>query len=137
MNALHAAMERARPYVLSILRIVAALLFLEHGLSKVLGFPAAGPPLSGLLVVAAFLETVGAALPLVGAYTRIVAFILSGEMALRLSHGPSAALVLSPGERRRRGHSLLLRLPLPRIRRGRTLESRSRRAPSAVALARD
>ncbi len=81
MDALYAKMENGRPYVLSILRIVAALLFLEHGLSKVFGFPAAGPPLHGLLVLAAFLETVGALFLLVGAYTRIVAFVLSGEMA--------------------------------------------------------
>jgi len=99
MNALYESMERARPYVLSILRIVAALLFLEHGLSKVLGFPAAGPPLSGLLVVAAFLETVGAALLLVGAYTRIVAFILSGEMALAyfMAHQPRSFYPLVNG----------------------------------------
>jgi len=99
MKALYESMERARPYVLSILRIVAALLFLEHGLSKVLGFPAAGPPLSGLLVVAAFLETVGAALLLVGAYTRIVAFILSGEMALAyfMAHQPRSFYPLVNG----------------------------------------
>jgi len=99
MNALYESTERARPYVLSILRIVAALLFLEHGLSKVFGFPAAGPPLSGLLVVAAFLETVGAALLLVGAYTRIVAFILSGEMALAyfMAHQPRSFYPLVNG----------------------------------------
>ncbi len=81
MDALYARLEQVRPYVLSILRIVAALLFLEHGLSKVFGFPAAGPPLNGLLILAAFLETVGALFLLVGAYTRIIAFVLSGEMA--------------------------------------------------------
>jgi putative oxidoreductase len=82
VNALYATLDKARPTVLSILRIVAALLFLEHGLSKVFGFPVAGPPLNGLLIVAAFLETVGAALLLVGAWTRLVAFLLSGEMAV-------------------------------------------------------
>jgi putative oxidoreductase len=90
MNALYARMETWRPYVLSILRIVVGLLFLEHGLSKVFGFPAPGPALNGLLVLAAFLETVGALLFLVGAYTRIVAFILSGEMAFAyfMAHAP-------------------------------------------------
>jgi len=90
MNALYARMETLRPYVLSILRIVAALLFLQHGLSKVFSFPVAGPPLHGLLILAAFLETVGAVLLLVGAYTRIVAFILSGEMAFAyfMAHAP-------------------------------------------------
>ncbi|HEY3623012.1 MAG TPA: DoxX family protein [Roseiarcus sp.] len=94
MNALYARMETWRPYVLSILRIVVGLLFLEHGLSKVLGFPAPPPAasLTGLLILAAFLETIGAALFLVGAYTRIVAFILSGEMAFAyfMAHAPRA-----------------------------------------------
>ena len=78
------------PYVLSILRIVTALLFLQHGLSKVFSFPVPGPPLHGLLLLAAFVETVGSLLMLVGAYTRIVAFILSGEMAFAyfMGHAP-------------------------------------------------
>ena len=92
MNALYMRMERWRPYILSILRIVVGLLFLEHGLSKVFNFPAPSPvpSLSGLLILAAILETIGAALFLVGAYTRIVAFILSGEMAFAyfMAHAP-------------------------------------------------
>ena len=99
MDALFAGFEKARPYVLSILRIVTALLFLEHGLSKVFGFPVAGPPLTGLLIVAAFLETVGALFVLVGAYTRIVAFILSGEMAVAyfMAHEPRSFFPLANG----------------------------------------
>jgi putative oxidoreductase len=85
-------MERFRPYILSILRIVVGLLFLQHGLAKVFNFPAPSPvgALSGLLILAAFLETVGAALFTLGAYTRLVAFILSGEMALAyfMAHAP-------------------------------------------------
>jgi putative oxidoreductase len=92
MNALYARMETWRPYILSILRIVLGLLFLQHGLSKVFNFPAPSPvgALSGLFILAAFLETVGAFLFLVGAYTRIVAFILSGEMAFAyfMAHAP-------------------------------------------------
>ena len=77
------------PYVLSILRIVAAL-FLQHGLSKVFSFPVPGSPLHGLLLLVAFLETVGSLLLLVGAYSRIVAFILSGETAFAyfMGHAP-------------------------------------------------
>jgi putative oxidoreductase len=92
MNALYNWTETLRPSVLSILRIVVALLFLQHGLSKVFGFPVAGPPLHGLLIVAAFLETVGALFLLVGAWTRIVAFILSGEMAVAyfMMHAPKS-----------------------------------------------
>jgi putative oxidoreductase len=99
MNALYATLERSRPAALSILRIVAALLFLEHGLSKVFGFPVAGPPLTGLLIVAAFLETVAALFLLVGAYTRIVVFLLSGEMAVAyfMAHEPRSFYPLVNG----------------------------------------
>jgi putative oxidoreductase len=92
MNAFYTRMETWRPYILSILRIVVGLLFLQYGLSKVFNFPAPSPvpALSGLLILAAFLETVGSLLFLVGAYTRIVAFILSGEMAFAYftAHAP-------------------------------------------------
>ncbi len=90
MNDLYLRMEKLRPYLLSILRIVAALLFIQHGLSKLFGFPAAGPRLGGLLILAALLEAAGGLLLLVGAWTRIVAFILSGEMAFAyfMAHAP-------------------------------------------------
>jgi putative oxidoreductase len=92
MNGLYATIERFRPYILSILRIVVGLVLLQHGLSKVFNFPAPSPvgALSGLLILAAILETIGAALFLVGAFTRIVAFILSGEMAFAyfMAHAP-------------------------------------------------
>ncbi|MGB7974756.1 MAG: DoxX family protein [Roseiarcus sp.] len=101
MNGLYATLERYRPYVLSILRIVVGLLFLQHGLSKVFNFPAPSPvpSLSGLLILAAILETIGAALFLVGAYTRIVALILSGEMAFAyfMAHAPRAFYPLVNG----------------------------------------
>ena len=89
-NALYSRMQSWSPYLLSILRIVAALLFLQHGLSKVFSFPVPGPPLQGLIVLAAFLETVGSLMLLAGVYTRIVAFILSGEMAFAyfMAHAP-------------------------------------------------
>jgi putative oxidoreductase len=90
VNALYTRMEALRPYVLSIVRVVAALLFLQAGLSKVFAFPVPGPHLQGLLILAAFLETVGALLLLAGVYTRIVALILSGEMAFAyfMAHAP-------------------------------------------------
>jgi putative oxidoreductase len=101
MNSIYASMERFRPYILSILRIVVGLLFLEHGLSKVFNFPAASPvpSLSGLLILAAILETIGAALFLVGAFTRIVALILSGEMAFAyfMAHAPRSFYPLING----------------------------------------
>jgi putative oxidoreductase len=103
MNGLYATLERYRPDILSILRIVVGLMFLQHGLSKVFNFPAPSPvpSLSGLLILAAILETIGAALFLVGAFTRIVAFILSGEMAFAyfMAHAPRSFYpIVSAGE---------------------------------------
>jgi putative oxidoreductase len=75
------------PYLLSILRIVAAFLFIQVGTAKLLGFPAAVMPGGGTAPVttlagfAGLLETVGGTLLLLGLFTRPVAFILSGEMA--------------------------------------------------------
>ena len=80
------------PRVLSIVRIMAALLFMEHGMQKLFGIPA-GPihpdPFS-LLWYAAVLELAGGALLLVGLFTRPVAFLLSGEMAVAywMAHAP-------------------------------------------------
>ena len=79
---------------LSLLRIFAALLFLEHGLMKLVHFPiaqaGAPDPLPALLVVASAIEIVGGALLTVGAFTRIVAFVCSGEMAVAyfIGHAP-------------------------------------------------
>jgi putative oxidoreductase len=81
MTSLYASLENGRPYVLSILRIIVALLFLEHGLQKYFGFPSTGPPMTSLLYVQGAIEIVGGILLLVGAYTRVVAFILAGDMA--------------------------------------------------------
>ena len=72
------------PYLQSVLRIVAGLLFLEHGTGKLLGFPAL-PGLDqmphGLLLFTGAIELVGGALIVVGFLTRPTAFILSGFMA--------------------------------------------------------
>jgi putative oxidoreductase len=82
-----------QPRVLSIVRIVAALLFLQHGLVKVFGFPAPGPAsLPPLLVLAAAIEIIGSLLLLVGLFTRPAAFIMSGEMAVAYftAHAPQS-----------------------------------------------
>jgi putative oxidoreductase len=74
--------------LLSILRFMVGLLFLEHGTAKVLAFPAGaqgahlGVNLSSLAGVSGVLELVGGALLVIGLLTRITAFILSGEMAV-------------------------------------------------------
>ncbi|HEX7758935.1 MAG TPA: DoxX family protein [Caulobacteraceae bacterium] len=73
------------PRVLSLLRIIAALLFMEHGLMKLFHFPAPQPgapnPLPGILMAAAWIEVVGGALLALGLFTRAAAFLCSGEMA--------------------------------------------------------
>lgn len=84
-----------RPRVLSLLRIVAAFLFMLHGTQKMFGFPA--PPYSefnlvSMTGVAGALEVFGGALLLIGLFTRPVAFLLSGLMAFAyfIAHAPSS-----------------------------------------------
>jgi putative oxidoreductase len=77
-------LSRWQPQLLAILRIVVGLLFLEHGLSKFFGFPVPFPvqPLPPLLVAAGVIECSAGALITLGLFTRLAAFIASGEMAL-------------------------------------------------------
>lgn len=92
------------PRVLSILRIMAALLFLEHGTQKLLGFPPATnptPAMFSLLWFQGVIEIVGGLLLLVGLFTRPVAFILSGNMAVAyfMAHAPRSFFpVLNNGD---------------------------------------
>jgi putative oxidoreductase len=81
MPTRHATLESARPLILSLVRIIVALLFLEHGLQKYFGFPSAGPHMRPLLYVQGIIEIVGGILLFFGIYTRVVAFILAGDMA--------------------------------------------------------
>jgi len=76
------------PYLKSILRIVAAFMFLLAGTSKLFAFPVGMPPNGGTanlmsqIGVGGLLEVVGGLLLLIGLFTRPVAFVLSGEMAV-------------------------------------------------------
>lgn len=92
--------------MLSLLRIVVAFIFVWHGVQKLVGFPPSRPPtppwdpttLSG---VAGIIESVGGTLLLLGLFTRPVAFILSGEMAVAYFkvHAPRAFLpIVNKGE---------------------------------------
>jgi putative oxidoreductase len=81
------------PRMLSVLRIVTGLLFLEHGTQKLFHFPPpanAGPALISLLGLQGVLELVGGLLILIGLFTRPVAFILAGDMAVAyfMAHAP-------------------------------------------------
>jgi len=93
---------RYQPTALAALRIIAALLFIEHGTQKLFDFPAsghAGGALGGLFLVAALLESIGGLLVLIGLFTRPVAFILSGEMAIAyfMAHFPKSFVPIQNG----------------------------------------
>jgi putative oxidoreductase len=81
------------PYILSIVRIVVALLFFEHGLSRLFGFPSPlpTPAIFTLYWFAGAIEFAGGALVTLGLFTRTAAFIMSGQMAFAyfLSHAPA------------------------------------------------
>ena len=87
---------RLAPYLQSLLRIVAAFLFIQFGTAKLFAFPAAvmpgggTAPLASLPGIAGALEAFGGALLLVGLFTRPVAFLLCGEMAVAyfIGHAP-------------------------------------------------
>jgi putative oxidoreductase len=83
------------PRILTVLRIMVGLLFLEHGTQKILGFPPSanpGPALLSLMGIQGLIELVGGVLIVVGLFTRPVAFILCGDMAVAyfMSHAPNS-----------------------------------------------
>ena len=69
--------------ILGITRIVVGLLFLEHGLMKLVGFPApmGSGPLPPLMLAAGIIEVAGGGLVALGLFSRYAAFICSGQMA--------------------------------------------------------
>lgn len=87
-------LDRWQGPLLSLLRIVAALLFIEHGTSKLFDFPHVDMPMAitvgSLPWIAGLLELVGGLMLLLGLLTRPVAFILAGEMAAAywMAHAP-------------------------------------------------
>jgi putative oxidoreductase len=90
--------------MLSILRIVSALIFMAHGTMKHLGVPATDNPLPetfSLGGIAGLFELVGGALLVLGRFTRPVAFVLSGVMAFAyfIAHAPQSFFpVLNGGD---------------------------------------
>jgi putative oxidoreductase len=104
MSGVIAFAQSWSPRLLSILRIIVGFLYMAHGMMKLLGFPAPFPrpiELFSLLGLAGMLELFGGALVLVGLFTRPVAFILSGEMAVAyfMAHAPKGFWpILNGGE---------------------------------------
>ncbi len=95
------------PWFLSILRIIAAFLLMQPGTAKLFAFPAAVLPDGGtaelwsLVGLAGILETFGGLLLLLGLFTRPVAFLLSGQMAVAyfIGHAPQGFWpILNHGE---------------------------------------
>jgi putative oxidoreductase len=79
-------LQRWQPQLLAILRIVVGLLFVEHALIKLAGFPPGGKPglqeVGSFLWIAGVIELVTGALVTLGLFTRLAAFIAAGEMAV-------------------------------------------------------
>jgi putative oxidoreductase len=85
-------LSKYSPQIRGVLRILVGLLFLEHGLMKIVGFPApmghgALPP---MIMAAGIIELAGGALIALGLFSRIAAFVCSGEMAFAyfIAHFP-------------------------------------------------
>jgi putative oxidoreductase len=90
-----ASLKSWSPHVLSLLRVVSALIFLLHGTQKWLGIPprqggGGAPELFSMIGVAGTIEIVGGALILIGLFTRPAAFLCSGLMAAAyfIAHAP-------------------------------------------------
>ncbi|MDQ3139749.1 MAG: DoxX family protein [Pseudomonadota bacterium] len=87
------SLSRYQPHLLGILRIMAGLLFLQHGLVKLFGFPPGAMPgkvpLTGLMGAAGIIETVAGILIAIGLFTRPAAFLASGFCAVAywMAHG--------------------------------------------------
>ncbi len=98
---MNATLARWAPYALALLRIMTALLFIEHGTAKLLGFPASDmrPAFLTLGWIAGLMEIVGGGLVLVGFWTRATAFLLSGQMAVAyfMAHAPGSFFPLLNG----------------------------------------
>jgi len=96
ISAVELRWRSSAPYLLSVLRIVAAFLFFQFGSAKLFAFPAAVMPNGGTAElmtqagIAGLLEVVGGLLMFVGLFSRPVAFVLSGEMAFAyfIGHAP-------------------------------------------------
>ena len=85
--------------LLSVMRIVVALVFFSHGISKFFGLPPFPMPMNPLLYAAGGLEVVGGGMLIIGLFTRPVAFVLSGMSAVAyfLAHFPQGPFPIANG----------------------------------------
>lgn len=97
-------LDRFSPHLLSVLRIVSALLFMCHGTMKLFQFPPSDsfgqpPEMGSLIWFAGVLEVFGGALLAAGLFTRVLAFVLSGQMAVAyfMAHAPQGLYPLLNG----------------------------------------
>ena len=87
---------RWSPHALAVLRIVAGLLFLAHGVVKLFGFPEGAQPgqveIASLFGVGGVIELVAGGLLVLGLFTRPAAFVAAGEMAVAywMFHAPDS-----------------------------------------------
>ena len=86
-------LSRYAPWALVVLRVMVGLLFLEHGTQKLFGFPPGGNPMPAMMTlswVQGVIELVGGTMFVIGLFTRPLAFILCGDMAVAyfMVHAP-------------------------------------------------
>ncbi len=92
--SLNSLCNTVAPHLLSLMRVIVAFLFMQHGGQKLFDYPAPmpGPPLEllSLVGIAGILEFFGGLFLLVGLFTRPIAFLLSGQMAVAyfIAHAP-------------------------------------------------
>ena len=93
--------SRYTPVTLSLLRIIAALIMLEHGMQKMFGYPPIiiAVPHSILSEIASWIEVIGGVLLILGLFSRSIAFIFAGEMAIAyfLRHSPRGIFPVNNG----------------------------------------
>ena len=99
-------LSKYAPQIQGLLRIVTGLQFLEHGLNKMIGFPAMANATPHAFNIMAFpggpagvIEVVGGILIIIGLFSRVAAFIASGEMAVAyfMAHFPHSPFPLVNG----------------------------------------
>ena len=115
--------------MLSIFRIVAGLMFIASGTTKLFSYPPAPVPMPPIelmsqMGIGAILELVGGLCIVLGFLTRPVAFVLAGEMAVAYFQFHAPFELLPEHEQRHAGGALLLFLSLPDVRRSGSLEHR-------------